>query len=198
MKLSAVLLVGGESMRMGRDKATLVLNGEPLWERQLSLLRSLAPVEILISGRVDPIWRPPDTTFVSDSVPSRGPLGGLASAIAAINGTHLLALAVDMPFLTTTNLQGISDRAKPGCGVLPFIGSRAEPLAAIYPRESTDELQSALKQGELSLQRVTKTLISAKLLCPIAVSQPDMHWYQSVNTPADLARAKNSSQAYVT
>ena len=77
MNISAVLLAGGESRRMGKDKATLLFRGEPLWRIQLDLLRKLAPVEILISGRNDPAWRPADVYFVADAPPSRGPLSGI-------------------------------------------------------------------------------------------------------------------------
>ena len=54
MNISAVLLAGGESHRMGQDKATLVFRGKPLWEIQLDLLRKLQPREIFLSARTDP------------------------------------------------------------------------------------------------------------------------------------------------
>jgi molybdenum cofactor guanylyltransferase len=196
MKLSAVLLVGGESTRMGRDKATVFLDGQPLWKHQLQLLRSLAPAEILISGRVDSFWRPRDTRFIADAAPSQGPLSGLVAAVTNMNGTHLLALAVDMPFLTKANLEWIWGRAKSGRGVLPFVGSRAEPLAAIYPRESAAWLSAALEFGELSLQRVTKKLVDADLLSGTRVWTEDEDCYRSINNPADLARAMDALPAY--
>ena len=75
---SAVLLAGGESRRMGKDKATLSYRGKPLWQIQLELLRQLTPQEIFVSARSDPDWRPADIQFVADDPPSRGPLSGLA------------------------------------------------------------------------------------------------------------------------
>ena len=53
MKISAVLLAGGESRRMGKDKATLSFQGKPLWQIQLELLRQLMPQEIFVSARSD-------------------------------------------------------------------------------------------------------------------------------------------------
>src|SRR5438094_7110110 len=72
MKISAVLLAGGESRRMGRDKASIALDGKLLWQNQLELLRTLNPTEIFISARSDPEWRPHDVMFVADIPPSRG------------------------------------------------------------------------------------------------------------------------------
>src|SRR5438477_7680994 len=66
MNISAVLLAGGESRRMGRDKATLLFRGRPLWEIQFDLLRTLQPEEIFVSARTDPPWRPSGMQFVSE------------------------------------------------------------------------------------------------------------------------------------
>src|SRR5438874_11064541 len=93
MNITAVLLAGGESRRMGRDKATLLFHGKPLWQIQLELLRRLKPAEILVSARTDPSWRPADVQFVADDLPSRGPLSGIAASLAQVHTAHLLALA---------------------------------------------------------------------------------------------------------
>ena len=196
MKLTAVLLAGGESRRMGQDKATVLLHGKPLWRLQFELLQSLRPIEILVSGRTDPTWRPADTRFIADAAPSRGPVSGLTAAMAVMRGTHLLALAVDMPFLSRANLAGLCNHMKSGCGVLPRIGSRAEPLAAIYPRESAAQFFSALELGELSLQRITDKLMDLGLVSAVCVSAAEEVCYRSINDPADLARAIATPAAY--
>src|SRR5260370_37614096 len=97
MKISAVLLAGGESHRMGKDKATIVFRGKPLWQIQLDLLRKLEPAEIFISARTDPPWRPSDMQFVSDDPPSRGPLSGLTAAFPPVPTIHLVSRPIDLP-----------------------------------------------------------------------------------------------------
>ncbi len=139
MKISAVLLAGGESRRMGTDKATLSFRGKPLWQIQLNLLRKLEPAEIFVSARTDPAWRPRDVHFVADDSPSRGPLSGLAAALAQMHTKHLLTLAIDMPFMTEKYLKFLCGQIEPGCGVLPKIDNRAEALATIYPQEAAAE-----------------------------------------------------------
>src|SRR5437868_2071507 len=132
MNISAVLLAGGESRRMGRDKATAVFRGEALWQHQIELLHTVNPREILVSARNKPAWQPGGTIFVADQPPSRGPLSGLAAALQVSRGTHLLTLAVDMPLMTACCLMSMCDEIAPGRGVLPNIGDRVEPLAAVY------------------------------------------------------------------
>jgi molybdenum cofactor guanylyltransferase len=186
MTISAVLLAGGESRRMGQDKATLEFQGKPLWQIQIELLRKLQPAEIFVSARTDPAWRPNEFEFVPDELPSRGPLSGLAGALARMRTKHLLALAIDMPFMTEAHLRSLCDRIGPGRGVLPKIGGRAEPLAAIYPVEARVDFVAALAGNDFSLQTVTGKLVGAGLLLEFCVTEEDAALYRSLNKPADL------------
>src|SRR5439155_4915451 len=144
MNISAMVLAGGESRRMSKDKATLLFRGKSLWQIQLDLLRKLEPAEIFVSARADPAWRPAGAQFVPDKPPSRGPLSGLTATLARIRSTHLLVLAIDMPFMNSKHLRYLCSGIGPCRGVLPMIGSRAEPLAAIYPAEVYDTFTAAL------------------------------------------------------
>src|SRR5262245_18641755 len=99
MTLSVVLLAGGESRCMGTDKATFLFRGKPLWQTQFETLRKLRPKEIFVSARIDPPWRCVDVVFVADVPPSRGPLSGLAASLDQLSTTHLMALAIDMPWM---------------------------------------------------------------------------------------------------
>lgn len=186
MTLAAVLLAGGESRRMGRDKATIELDGEPLWRRQLRILRALEPDQIFVSARTAPPWLPREVELLVDDAPSRGPLSGLTKALARMRTTHLIAIAVDMPFMTADELQALRHLAREGCGVVPTIGERAEPLAAVYPRAASREFTAALGGSDFSLQTLIQGLAAtAKVrLWPIRNESIDL--YQSVNEPADL------------
>jgi molybdenum cofactor guanylyltransferase len=186
MKISAVLLTGGESRRIGKDKASLLFGGKPLWQIQLDLLRKTEPTEILISARTDPKWRPSDVQFVSDKNPSRGPLSGLTASLARIRTGHLLALAIDMPFMTKSYLCYLCDQAQPGRGVLPMIGERAEPLTAIYPTEVHCELVAALSGSEFSLQALTRQLVKAGKLRVLPVAKEEEKLFRNLNEPADF------------
>ena len=187
MNISAVLLAGGESRRMGRDKASVLFRGKPLWQIQLDLLRKLDPSEVFVSARTDPDWRPADVQFVSDDPPSRGPLSGIAASIAKLRTTHLLALAIDMPFMSENFLRSSCDDMEPGCGVVPMIDNRAQPLAAIYPREAKVDFREALAGDDFSLQTLVRRLVAAGKLREIVVKEQERKLFLNVNQLSDLA-----------
>jgi molybdopterin-guanine dinucleotide biosynthesis protein A len=188
MKISTVLLAGGESRRMGGDKATLLFQGKPLWQIQLDLLHKLDSAEILVSARTDPAWRPVDVQFVADAFPSRGPLSGLAASLDRIRTSHLLALAIDMPWMTEKYLKVLCAEIEPGLGVVPKIGDRVEPIAAIYPREAMIDFRKALIGADLSLQRLVRDLVAGDKVREIPVPEHAKKLFLNVNAPSDLPR----------
>ena len=186
MTLSAVLLAGGKSTRMGRDKAMLQFRGRPLWETQLDLLRKIEPQEIFVSARTDPPWRPIDVEFVLDVPPSRGPLSGIAAALAQTKSDHLVALAIDMPFMTPEYLRQLLDNLQVGYGIVPMIDDCAEPLAAVYPRAAAVDFGQALCGKNFSLQPLVARLIAANKVRPIPVSDEKRPLFRNLNVPDDL------------
>lgn len=190
MTLTAVLLAGGESRRMGTDKATIVFRGEPLWKRQLDLLRTLSSEKIFVSARTHPSWLPHDAEVLLDDPPSRGPLSGLAKSLTAMRTTHLLALAVDMPFMTGEQMRVLCELAGDGPGVVPVIGERAEPLAAIYSKESALDFVAALAGSDFSLQTGVRKLSANQKVRLFSVPAQDRHFYQSMNEPGDFKEGR--------
>jgi molybdenum cofactor guanylyltransferase len=187
MNISAVLLAGGESRRMGRDKATLLVHAKPLWQIQLELLRKLEPKEIFVSARTDPAWRPGDAQFVADDAPSRGPLSGLAASLTQMRAQHLLALAIDMPFMTEEYLTFLCSQIEPCRGVIAKIDDRFEPLAAIYPREALPNFQIALSGTDFSMQTATGSLVAAGKLQVLLVTSQERKFFLNLNELSDLA-----------
>src|SRR6476620_7318012 len=186
MNISAVLLAGGGWRRMGRDKATLLFRGRPLWEIQFDLLHALRPEEIFVSARTDPPWRPSGVQFVSDEPPSRGPLSGLSATLARISTDHLLAFAIDMPLMTENYLRLICNLVEPGRGVLPMIGNRAEPLVAIYPKGIVTDFITALSGSDFSLQSLTKKLVDAGKLSLVKVLEEEANFFRNFNNLSDF------------
>jgi molybdopterin-guanine dinucleotide biosynthesis protein A len=188
MTLTAVLLTGGESRRMGRDKATIEFGGQPLWERQIETLRSVGPERMLVSARVKPSWLPANSDLLLDDPPSRGPLSGLTKALAAMRTTHLVALAVDLPFMTSEQLGRFCHRAETGRGIVPVIDDRAEPLAAVYPVEAATQFAAALAGDDFSLQELIRNLVAEEKVSLFSVPAEDEYLYRNVNEPGDATK----------
>jgi molybdenum cofactor guanylyltransferase len=186
MTLTAVLFTGGVSSRMGVDKAILQIDGEPLWKRQLRVLRELQPDALWISARSRPDWCPPEMEAIPDVPPSRGPLSGLAPALRQSATTHLLALAVDMPRMTSDHLRKLLERAASGRGVIPINEGLFEPLCAVYPAEAADAAAVSLGGTDVSLQPFVEVLLRQKRVLPLPLSDADKPLYLNMNSPADL------------
>jgi molybdopterin-guanine dinucleotide biosynthesis protein A len=190
MTFSALLLAGGESRRMGRDKATMDFEGQPLWKRQLELLQALDPEKIFVSARTPPSWLPDEVGLLLDDPPSRGPISGLTKALAAIGTTHLIVLAADMPFMVANELRYLQKLATEGRGVVPIIEERAEPLAAIYPAPAAEDFQCALEGPDFSLQSIVRKLAAAGKVTLCRVPEKRANLYRSVNEPGDIKEGR--------
>jgi molybdenum cofactor guanylyltransferase len=186
MTFSAVLLAGGESRRMGRNKAAIVFRGQPLWQRQLQVLQDLRPAKIFISVRKEPSWLPLEAELLLDEPPFRGPLSGLTRALASMQTSHLVVLAVDMPFMTSEQLRFLCSLAMAGRGVVSVVDERTEPLAAIYPRETAVDFAAALAGRDSSLQTLARRLAQAGRVRMVAIAEEERDLYRSVNEPNDL------------
>jgi molybdopterin-guanine dinucleotide biosynthesis protein A len=176
-----MLLVGGQSRRMGTDKAMLMMGGERLWQRQLGVLREVAPERLWISARARPDWCPEDVEAILDEPPSRGPLSGIAAALARLRTSHLLVLAIDMPQMTAAHVRKLWSRAKAGRGVVPINENWSEPLCAIYPAETSETALRALSQGRLSLQNFASDLIDGNWIKRYEIPDAERHLYLNLN-----------------
>ena len=117
---------------MGRDKSALPVNGEPLWQRQLAVLRATNPAELFISGKSDGPYADCGVEILADEIPGCGPLGGIATALRRCTGERLLVLAVDMPAMTAEFLRALLEESqRSGLGVIPSIAAEAKRQARI-------------------------------------------------------------------
>jgi molybdopterin-guanine dinucleotide biosynthesis protein A len=184
MRCSAVLLAGGKSSRMGRDKAFLEINGQPLWRRQMEKLCQLRPEQIMVSGPPRNEWS--DCEVVSDEVENAGPLGGVAAALGKCTTSHLVVLAVDLPMMTSNFLQSLLELCGGDWGAVPRNADDFEPLAAVYPASCAFLANAALRSGGFSLQSFVRRGMSEKWLVERKISAAEALLFTNLNRPADL------------
>jgi molybdopterin-guanine dinucleotide biosynthesis protein A len=187
--LSGLILAGGRSSRMGRDKAGLVLaDGSTLLERQAEILRAAGATAILASIREGGENKLPGVAWVHDAVVDAGPLAGIAAGLRAAPPGHVIVLAVDMPALTPAHLRTLAERASPDRGVVPMVAGQLEPLAAVYPTVLAASAEAALADGHRAVHAWAR---AEAALGHLLLWEAPAEWsgvFRSWNTPADVPR----------
>jgi molybdopterin-guanine dinucleotide biosynthesis protein A len=183
---AGLLLTGGESRRMGVDKATLELGGERLVDRAERLLEAVClPVLEVGPGYTG-------LEAVREEPPGTGPLAAIAAGGRALRRREhrgpAIVLAVDLPLMTEGFLRFLS--TFPGDGsVVPFVAGEPQPVCARYSEDALSRADEAVRGGERAIRPFLRTL-------------PDLQWagprmwghvaeegtLSDVDTPDDLRR----------
>ena len=185
MKFSAVILAGGRSSRMGRDKAWLPLDGQPLLARQIAVVRRLNPMELFVSGRADTDYRSLGCPRLTDAFANAGPLAGIAAGLEAASVPLVLVLAVDMPDMTSAMLGHLLGRCGSGTGVVPRVSHRLEPLAAVYPKAAGPLAVELLRQQLRAVRAFAERCQQAGLVALHDVAAADWPCFTNWNAPGD-------------
>ena len=187
MTFSAVILAGGKSSRMGRDKAWLEFDGRALIARQVELLRQLPLSEVFISASAEGDFAQFGCPLVRDSFPGQGPLAGIEAAMRVMSSPLLLVMAVDMPRMTATTLRWLLKNAVPENGVVPRLGGQLEPLAAIYPNATHGLLREVLQAGQNAAHEFARHCAASGWVRFLDVSPERGGEFANCNTPAQWA-----------
>ena len=190
MRFSAVILAGGRSSRMQRDKAFLPCRGTTLLTRQVGLVRELAPAEILISGRADADYGALGLPVLLDRFTDLGPLAGVERALGEARSPLLLVLAVDLPDMTADFLRGLAARCRAGAGVVPRTGQGLEPLAAFYPQAMHPIATAVLTEGRPAMTEFVRRGVAAGLVDECPCPPADEAYFVNWNAPEDAGPAE--------
>lgn len=172
------VLAGGQSSRMGRDKALLEWQGGPLASHVARAVAGAAGNVTLIGhpDRYSRLGYP----VVPDDIPGLGPLGGIATALRLSNADWNVVVACDMPGITSAFLRRlceVAEGSQSDC-VLPVgPGDLVEPLCAAYHRDSQAAIRTALDRG---VRKVTDALADLRILHWRVAEEG---WFANVNTP---------------
>jgi molybdopterin-guanine dinucleotide biosynthesis protein A len=187
--LAAAILAGGRARRLGgANKATLVLGGAQIVDRQLAVLRDVAS-SIFVVGPDAPVWSARGLVVVPDDVPDAGALGGILTAITRSPCDRTLVVACDMPFLSADLLGRMA--AMDADLVIPKGARGYEPLCAVYSRACAADIRARIARGALEASALPHGVrvaeLGPELLAPY---DPDGLLFVNVNTPHDYERAK--------
>lgn len=149
-EVSAFILAGGKSTRMGADKAFVILDGRTLLARSLQAARAVT-ADVRIVG--DPAKFAAFAPVVEDIFRGCGPLGGIHAALRASAAELNLILAVDVPFISPALLEFLIARARSSVALVTVarVSGRWQPLCAVYRREFAGAAESALRRGRYKI-----------------------------------------------
>ena len=187
--LAVFILAGGNSTRMGSDKAFVLLEGRSLLARALHLSKQVTE-NVRIVGDATKFM--PFAPAVEDIFRDTGPLGGIHAALRGSQSDLNLILAVDTPFLTAPLLEFLVTRARDSAATVtvPRAGRGLHPLAAVYRRQFTYVAEKALRERRYKIDVLfdpARTQIVSEEDLQAAGFSPEM--FRNLNTPEDLAEA---------
>ncbi|MDE3105835.1 MAG: molybdenum cofactor guanylyltransferase [Acidobacteriota bacterium] len=182
LPLQGVVLAGGRSSRMGRDKARISLGGRTLVERALANLAQVCQHCVIAGG--DPALAAYGRVL-PDQQPGLGPLAGILVALQASPLPWNLVLAVDMPQVPVALLQQLAQQAlrSSAIAVVARVGGAVQPLCAAYRTEARAGLQQGIEAGE---RRVIAAAQQAGPVEYLDLPSQSAEWFLNLNTPEDL------------
>ncbi len=198
--LSAAVLAGGRSSRMGQDKALLplVADGPPLLAIVLRRLGLVAD-DVFVVATDRPDYASFGVPIYPDQLEEAGTLGGIATALRRAKHDHCLVVACDMPFLQPSFLSWMADRPRSYDALVPRVAGESrqgsgmiwQTLHAIYGKGCLEPIERRLLAGE----RKVVGFFDAVLVTPIEESQivpfdPRLLSFFNANTPEALSEAR--------
>ncbi len=181
---SAIVLAGGRSERMGRDKTRLPVDGVPLIERVLRVIRPLFAEVIVAGGAEGRFADLAGVREVGDAIPNGGPLAGIRAGLSVCSHPWAFVVAADMPDLDRALIRKVADLATGEARlVLPRHGEYLEPLHAAYHREVAGFVDALLARGE----RRPRLLLDFAPVRYVEMNDAEMRCMRNVNRPEDLA-----------
>ena len=185
---TVLILAGGESSRMGQDKANLLLGEHTLLQSVAAIVQPLFR-EVIVSVRQPRAEC--DLPQVSDDPAHAGPLAGLAAGLARAETAWVFAVACDMPFITPQLIACLAGLREGVDAVVPVVQGHPQPLAAFYATRSLGELRDCLAgSGKHSLREFLARL-EVCYLNEAEMQAADLCSFFDLDTPQDVALAIN-------
>ena len=196
--LTGFVLAGGASRRMGRTKASLLLDGKSMLERQIRVLRSVARRVAVVGGPpgyVDEF----DVSCVPDAILGRGPLAGIYTGLLESRTEYSLVLGCDLPFVNRSLLTFLVLRAAADGSDVTVPRSRdgrLQPLCAVYRRRALYAVRRRLALGENKLSGFFSKVHCTTIPWPeLAGAGFRASVFDNMNTPEDYEYTRKRVEA---
>ena len=185
---TAIIMAGGDSRRMGTDKANLLLDGQTLLQGVIAAMQELFP-KVVVSTRKPRAGI--TQRQICDAQDNGGPLAGLVASLEAISTPWAFAVACDMPFVVPGLVRLLAD-CRSAQAVVPVVNGHPQPLAAFYATACLDVMRESLAAQQKSLRVVLQQLqVRYVPEAEILDADPGMRSFFDLDTPQDFAVALN-------
>ena len=191
--VSGIILAGGRSTRLGRDKALVTVGGRALIARVADALGQATGEIVVVGGSREALAAvlPLGVRFVPDAEGDGGPLVGIMSGLAASSGACSLVAGCDMPFLDPALLRALAALLGNHDAVAPVVGGTVQTTHAVYRRTLAPAMRQALSSGVRSpvrfLRGVRTRYVPEDELARLGLG---LRSFTGVNTPEELAAAE--------
>ena len=194
MDISCIVLAGGKGLRLGRDKVLEVVGNRNLLRWVVSQFSSFSSDIIVVTAGKKSFPQfidYPRFKLVTDIYPSKGPLGGIYTGLAASDSFYNLVIACDMPFLNQALLRYMIQLSAGFDLVVPRLGDLVEPLHAIYSKSCLAPIEGLLSQGNLRVSALFD-LVKVRYVEADEIDSfdPKHLSFFNINTEADLEVAQ--------
>lgn len=189
--VSIAILAGGQSKRMGQDKAFLEVGGQLVIERVIERVQSLTD-DLFINTNSPEKYAAFDLPLVADVYSHKAALGGIYTVIRAARYPSVLVVACDMPFLNPLLLQYLISLAPQADVVAPLLHPpQPETLHTVYSRNCLPAIETRLLSNQLRVIGFFNE-VTVRYVNPLEIAQFDPHFYSlmNMNTPAEWQQAR--------
>ncbi len=192
--VTGIVLAGGMSRRLGRDKAVEMINGQPLISHVLDCLSHVTQeLVVVVNSRERGEELPLSDSVITavDIYPDTGSLGGIFTGLSVSSSRWGFAVACDMPFLNLDLVQYLLSLRGGHDAVVPIIGHRPEPTHAAYSKVCLPAIETRLKANDLKIAKFFDD-VRTKYVSQRHVEELDPGGlsFFNINTEEDLARAR--------
>ena len=195
MAISGIVLAGGMSRRLGRDKAVELIGGEPLIARVIGRLSQVSEEMVVVVNemeRASELPLPESAKVAVDIYPGKGPLGGIFTGLSAVDSDWGIVVACDMPFLNVELLKHMLALRDGFDAVVPVRAGHPEPTHALYSKVCLPHIERKLKVDDLKIASffddVRVRFVAEEDIIRL---DPERLSFFNVNTQQDLERAQS-------
>ena len=183
--ITGIILVGGQSRRMGRDKGLINLHGKSFLERIINAVQPYSSKVLLVGDQS--IYEKFGVERIEDEIKNEGPIAGVYSGLLASKTKYSLVLSCDVPLINSEIIQFLIEEHDPNFDLIQLsCDERSMPLIGLYKKSCHSHLQRILNSGE---KRLTEAVKGLKVKT-IPLMDHQKKYVLNVNTEEDLKKIK--------